>query len=322
MRKEVLFAVLAGAIFGIVIAFGIWRANLALTPETNTSTPPPKAEQDINTTITVAKPENHQVITTPEVTITAITQKNSIVVVSAEEDYLSTPLSDGSFEVEVELTGGINDILITSFNESGIPQTESLLLVLSTALAKQLESGVDIGSESASVRDRVAEKVARAKSVAYATLGTVTDIAESTLQVKTEEGEIVQISVGDDTTLSKIAKTTTSIEVTDVAIGDFIVAMGPPISNGNEAMDALRVLVMTRPSANENAAIYGTIATVERREVALSRDGEETTLKFGKSWKGPETSDLTEGDTLIAVGTLDENSLSVRSIFLLTEDAE
>ena len=140
MRKEVLLAVIAGAFLGLIIAFGIWRANIAFRPPQNgistTATPPPQSEFGI----TLAEPEHEDVITQSTVTISGITRPDSRVIISAEEDdYLVFADSSGSFEEEIELIGGVNEIVIFAFGEDGARAEEKLTLVYSSEFLKLIE---------------------------------------------------------------------------------------------------------------------------------------------------------------------------------------
>src|SRR5258706_9094544 len=69
MRKEIFFAIIAGGGLGLLIAFGIWRANVMLKPRdsksTSTSTKAPTATsfQSGDLKIVIASPFNMAVLT-------------------------------------------------------------------------------------------------------------------------------------------------------------------------------------------------------------------------------------------------------------------
>lgn len=138
MRKEILYAVFAGAIFGIIIAFGLWRANSALEPDNKTServsqdeiTPTPAS---VGFEIALVRPDNHDVITESPTLISGVTSSSTWVSISGEdEDYIVKSDKTGKFEEEVDLVGGVNQIVITAFNEEGGKVEENLLIVFST----------------------------------------------------------------------------------------------------------------------------------------------------------------------------------------------
>ncbi len=142
MRKEILFAILAGITFGLIIAFGVWRANVALRPDGASTTAPEDASETTRDDfgITVAKPQDYQVITTPSTILTGISKPNVWIVVSAEEeDYVAKTDESGEFEIEVDVIGGVNEVIITAFDTNGAEAQEKLTLVYSSELAKQAE---------------------------------------------------------------------------------------------------------------------------------------------------------------------------------------
>ncbi len=318
MRKEVLFAVLAGGIFGLIIAFGIWRLNTSLsdTGGANTeSSPTPTPSFGL----TIAKPVDNQVVTTSPFTISGITKPGSwLVVLGEEEDFLAQAEDDGSFFVDVELVGGINQLKLIAYDTNGSFQEQDLLVVYSTEFADNLEGeGEEEATSSAEtddVRERVQEKVREAQNLGIAYLGTATDISTNTIQMRTLGGEIVLAAVSENATFASTVGSTEEIEFEDVALGDFVVAMG--FENGNEVLDARRILVVEPPEDSTTTALFGTVESVERREISLNVAGTSWTLDFPSTWKGPETSEIEEGDLLIATGTEgEENTISIRGVF-------
>jgi hypothetical protein len=142
MRKEILFAILAGVTFGLIIAFGVWRANVALRPDGVKTTAPEDASKaaQADFRITIAKPQDYQVITTSPVVLAGISKPNIWIVVSAEEeDYVVKTDESGEFEIEVDVVGGVNEVIITAFDTNGSETQEKLALVYSSELAKQAE---------------------------------------------------------------------------------------------------------------------------------------------------------------------------------------
>lgn len=144
MRKEIFFAIFAGGILGLIIAFGVWKANLALKPSSAPQAQEQPDQKDTTSTtplefgLTIASPENEDVITKNPVLITGATKPNSYVNVSSEDEDLTLKSEqDGSFEAEVDLIGGINDIVVTVFDESGKKIEENLTLVYSTEFETQ-----------------------------------------------------------------------------------------------------------------------------------------------------------------------------------------
>lgn len=142
MRKEILFAILAGITFGLIIAFGVWRANVALRPNEANTTESDNTSETVQADfgITVAKPQDYQVVTTPSTILSGITKPNVWVIASTEEeDYTAKTNGDGEFEIEIDVVGGVNEIIITAFDNDGSETEKRLILVYSSELAKQVE---------------------------------------------------------------------------------------------------------------------------------------------------------------------------------------
>ena len=141
MRKEIIFAILAGITFGLIIAFGVWRANVALRPDGVSTTAPEDttpAQSDFG--ITIAKPQDYQIVTSSSVILTGISKPNVWIVISAEEeDYVEKTDESGEFEIEIDVVGGVNEIIITAFDTNGAETQEKLTLIYSSEFAKQIE---------------------------------------------------------------------------------------------------------------------------------------------------------------------------------------
>jgi hypothetical protein len=144
MRKEIIFAILAGLFFGIILAFGVWRANSAIVPQTEEQTNSTENIQEDNKitelTLTLAKPEDFDVITESPTIINGITKPNSWVIISGEdEDFITKSDVSGNFETEVDMVGGINRLLIHVRDGEGNSVEKELTLVYSSEIAKQIE---------------------------------------------------------------------------------------------------------------------------------------------------------------------------------------
>lgn len=138
MRKEVFFAIILGVGLGVAVAFGVWRANLALVPKKDglkTEVPlvSPKPTNFSELVITV--PENNLVVTEDKTEIKgATTPRATVVITTGKEEYIFEAGTDGSFEKEVELAAGPNEIRIISYDDSGTESQERLVIVYTTEL--------------------------------------------------------------------------------------------------------------------------------------------------------------------------------------------
>ena len=157
MRKEIIFAILAGAIFGLVIAFGIWKANSSMK---SNKTQGDEVAQNVNSpnnnvssgdfNITLIKPETNTVISNSTTTVSGITKPDVWVTISSEEDdYIIKTGNDGSFEEDVELIAGVNEIIVTGIDEETHESvSEKFLVVYSTEFSKSDEEAQDEEVES------------------------------------------------------------------------------------------------------------------------------------------------------------------------------
>lgn len=138
MRREVLVAIVLGVALGIAVAFGIWRANLALSPKNspspvlNTNATPGPAE---NSDLIITQPENNSVVSTETVMLKgAATPKATVVILTSEDESILEAENDGSFEEEVLVAGGPNDIVVKAYDANGNESEQKITIVYSTEL--------------------------------------------------------------------------------------------------------------------------------------------------------------------------------------------
>ena len=144
MRKEIIFAIIAGIILGVIIAFGAWRINSVVETEkitTETKKTPPEnndvPEEDL--AITLSNTDNYDVITSQPLTITGLTKPNSKLIISAEEnDYIVNADEAGEFSAKVDLVGGINRLILLAVDKNNNSAAKELVLIYSSEFAKQI----------------------------------------------------------------------------------------------------------------------------------------------------------------------------------------
>jgi hypothetical protein len=321
---------------GLIVAFGVWRINSTISGNKNrgisqaTPTPQPATLGEFK--IVLDKPENNDVVTKNSVTVSGLTKALSWITLSGENsDYTIQSDTSGAFSQDVDLVAGVNQIKVTAFNAAGGQSATEVLVVYSGSFQlKTLPTGSPNGEASGTsdIRQKVAQDVANTISRPKAYIGTVTDITDSTIQIKTTASEIKQISVDSQATtvINSTGTATKQVKTTDVAIGDFIVAMG--YVNTNSVLSAQRILItdpVTEPKINVSIA---KVASVTRKVLtvnAVSDNSKDTVqpdvntdieaVKDGKSTPD-KFSNITAGDVIIYVVTTDSKKVdTVRSIF-------
>jgi len=353
MRKEILYAIIAGALFGLVIAFGIWKADSSIKPQSAEDTQTPQ-EESKNTPsaeneegITLIKPEENQVVTSEELTISGITNSQNYIIISTEDkDYFLSTDKKGAFEQDVKLISGINKITITSIDTEGKIYKKELPIVYSTKFNEASNNKdetskeeTEVTTSSDSVRQIVQEKIDLAKNTPTFYTGIVTDISEETIQIRQhlfnqdsgKSGEIEQIAIKSDTDYVNIGKTTKTIKFSDIAIGDFVIAMG--YKNKNDVLETTRLLVTTTPtfpsmnifiasleSATSKKITVNTIPDNEELESKITKDS--IIIKESDNEKEINIDELEKSDKLIIVEINNDKEKSVRSIFVINENTE
>lgn len=337
MRKEVLWAIVAGVILGLIVAFGVYRINSSISPKNhNGSEPSPTPASNIGEfKVVLDKPENDDVVTGSTVTVSGLTHGASWVTLSGESgDYTIQADSSGAFSQDVDLIPGVNQIKVTAFEASGAQSATEVLVVYSSSFeTRTLPTGTPNANASgtADIRAKIAQDVANTLSRPKAYIGTVTDITDSTIQIKNAASEIEQISINADSTA--VVNSTTSIsknvKTTDIAIGDFIVAMG--YIDANSVLDAQRILITTAVSEPKIAVNEAKVVSATKKSLTVSvlpNNSEDTVLPdvntdieaiVSGASKSARFNYVVTGDMIIYVVTTDSKGVeTVRSIFDLT----
>lgn len=307
MNREIIFAIIAGGILGLAIAFGVWKGNSLLNLKKTTSTPAPTTSSSPNpeagtpTTnkIVLIKPETLDVFTASPAVVSGITNPDAYIVVSSEDtDTVTKVDATGNFTQNVSLTGGTNQVKLTSFTADGIESNKNIILVFSSQFT------------SPSASDS-------AKPISY--IGTVTDISNSVIQIKNDGGDIQQISPIQDAAFIDLRNNNVkTIQAKDVAIGDFLVAMGT--KDGNNILSSTRILVTDPLEISTRRAFFGTVSASDPSKLTLtnSKTSEAITVTpnaYLQITGGPTRfSGIEDGNTIIAVGEFTNGKLDARTI--------
>ncbi len=147
MKKEVIVAILIGAILGLGLAgMKQWKSLKGkLTPSSpavknEVSAKPTRSPEKATPTpvssvkLTISEPENEAVVNKSSIVIKGHTIPGATVVLIGNEDEVILEASQsGSFRTDFELTGGVNDIEATAYDDKGNEAKEILTVTYSTA---------------------------------------------------------------------------------------------------------------------------------------------------------------------------------------------
>ena len=141
MRKEVILAIVGGAVLGLLVIGGLWWTNKTTTEEnpivpspTPLITQAPTLTPALLLPLEIINPENESIIEEEEITLEGKTMPGSVVVVIYPEgENIVEADEEGNFETEITLVGGANEIKITAYDEEGNQAEKNLTLIYSTA---------------------------------------------------------------------------------------------------------------------------------------------------------------------------------------------
>jgi len=145
MKKEVLLAIIIGFGLGLVITFGVWKANKALKEVAQKQELPPSQVQEeekitsptpfpTQLSLVITSPEDNSIINKEKINISGKTSSEATVVITYEEgEKVIQTDENGNFSTEITLVGGANEITVSAYDEDGNEVTKTLNLVYSTA---------------------------------------------------------------------------------------------------------------------------------------------------------------------------------------------
>ena len=121
-------------------------------------------------------------------------------------------------------------------------------------------------------------------------------------------------------------KTVKEVKLADIAIGDFIVAMG--FKNGNHVLTARRILITTQPQVSTKEYLLGKVVKNNKGQVSFTniKDGRTLTLstadnavaylKKENQLAKIKFANLTESDLFVAVGTSGNDKFKAQTLFV------
>lgn len=149
MRKEIIIATIAGVTIGLLVAFGSWRVNSTLKNKFSEKTDSGSQIRDVSSkpenpssdefTINLLNIDDYDVVGSDTLKVAGITRPNSIIAISGElNDNIIKPSPNGSFEQEIELNSGINQILFRAYSPEGSYIEKLLTIVYSSEFEKEI----------------------------------------------------------------------------------------------------------------------------------------------------------------------------------------
>ncbi len=315
MRKEVLFAVVAGGALGLVIAFAAWKSNLFSKPKVDSSPAASSQAQIVPTSqpatgdfkIVLVKPANLSVSNISPIALSGITRPNAYVVISSEEnDEIIKTNDSGSVNSNVDLTGGTNLIIASAYDAAGNETSQETTVIYSSQY--QIPQATDSGKVY----------------VPQAYVGTVTDITDSVIQIKASaNGEIEQITATNDASYVDTRNNASKlIKSTDIAIGDYLIALG--IKNGNNILSSSRIIVSEPLTKTTRRAFFGIVTDdsgMNKFVAKNSKSGETMTITpaIGVTISGGETSfgKIVNDEKVIVAGEFKDGTIDARTIQVL-----
>lgn len=204
-----------------------------------------------------------------------------------------------------------------------------LILTLRSFTASAQDEATESAESTDPIRDAVQEKLEEAQTKPKAYLGVVTDIVEDTIQIKSLEGEIQQVSVNEnETSFANLISSAKTVTFSDIAIGDFLVLMG--FLDGNSVLTARRILITDEPEKPERVSMYGEVTELgigslvlqsktngQSFEVEPSNNISVTQILEGEVEKS-RFSQIEEKSIIIVIGELEDNTLDARTIHVIS----
>lgn len=214
-----------------------------------------------------------------------------------------------------------------------------LLLIAFTSIpvSAQQETSPATSSVRDLVRERVKAKIDNLTQKPMALVGTLEQIADSTLEIKNAGGKVLLASTSKDTLYYRVTDgKKKEIKFDELVIGEFIVTMG--YRNGKDILDAKRVVVYDKKPTSNKESAYGVVTSISKGVVTIKhpKTGDVWTIKTNKKtvitgkvegkMQEINIEDVKEGDRIVAVGTRDtkatQNTLDAKRVHVIPGNAQ
>lgn len=140
VKKEIILAIGVGFVVGLLITYGVWQANKAISltktiapekEETIESQPTPETKKSV---LNLISPPNELLTKEPKVTLRGNYIPNAqIAIVQESQEKIIKVDASGAFETEITLTPGENQLEIYGFTKDGDEARQILTIIHSTA---------------------------------------------------------------------------------------------------------------------------------------------------------------------------------------------
>ena len=209
--------------------------------------------------------------------------------------------------------------------------TSYFIIHASDSMAQTSTDSADISDEEIkeSIKERL-EKVSQddeSSFVKRAWVGTIEDITNSTLTLLTDSTTRQAQVAGD---ASVVDEDRSQIDTDELEIGSFVIAMG--FINGNEVLDAQRVVVAQEPESTSAQSTFVTITDIDDDIITVTDDQDQSfqlattddttiTQTVDDEQTEIELSDLQIGDQLVIIAEVDSKaptSLDTTAIHLVS----
>lgn len=307
MRKEPIIAVIIGSLIGLGSAFFLWQTlskhNSVTKPVTEIQKTQDSNLSEDNSSLSILSPNELSIYTQSKVKLNGLAPKNAIIGVYLNGGYFfGSSNQKGEFEFDIDADGGINNLKVWAFSgDKTFSQTVNFIYTT------QIENQED---------------------TLVATAGTITDILEDGLQIKTVTGEIKQITINSDTSYVNIIKESKDSAFEDLAIGDYIVLIG---TNKDSSFTAQRVLISTESDLSKVLGVEGKIKTLSAKDFIVATDNDEYSIdatgsvkvtKFddANSFISARLKEASDGEKIVVLGEMKDELVASRIQIFPTPD--
>lgn len=144
MKKEILWVTITAFGLGLIITYGILTARKALeeqkerpsekTPQKQLQGEPTSLPTTLPLNLTIYEPEDESVVKEPKIICKGKTASKAVIAILTEEDELILEADEqGDFETELTLIDGVNEIIISAFDEEASEVSKTITVVYTEA---------------------------------------------------------------------------------------------------------------------------------------------------------------------------------------------